>query len=143
MTIEDRRGAAYHEAGHIVVAWALDLCVGSAEIGVDGDDAKGKAKIADSRLLPLKDRIAICAAGLEAQNVFGAPTHPLAGALDEAEIIELTEHLDENARLAARDEGYQRAHELIIGHKAKVDRIAKSLLANGQIYQAEVRSLLE
>jgi hypothetical protein len=143
MTIEGRRGAAYHEAGHIVVAWALDLCVGSAEIGINGDDAKGEAKIADSSVLPLKDRIAICAAGFEAQSVFGAPTHPLAAAIDEAEIIELTAHLDENARLAARDAGYQRAHELILAHKAKVDRIAKRLLANGQIDQTEVRRLLE
>ena len=132
MTIEDRRGAAYHEAGHIVAAWALDLSIGSAEIGINDDDAKGETKIADISLLPLKDRIAVCAAGFEAQSVFGAPTHPLAAAMDEAEIIELTEHLDENARLAARDEGYQHAHELILAHKVKVDRIAKRLLANGQ-----------
>ena len=44
MTIEDRRGAAYHEAGHIVVAWAFGVEVGAAAIGIKGDDAKGQQK---------------------------------------------------------------------------------------------------
>jgi hypothetical protein len=110
MTIEDRRGAAYHEAGHIVVAWALGLRVGAAAIGIDGDDAKGTADIDHDKPLPLVDKIAVCAAGVEAQHVFGIPTHYRAGAMDEAEIIKLTEHLDEKARRARRDEGYQRAH---------------------------------
>jgi hypothetical protein len=92
MSFEDRRGAAYHEAGHIVVASALGLRVGAAVIGVDGDDAKGEADIDCDRSLPLVDRIAVCAAGREAQHVFGAPTHRLAGAMDEAKIIKLTEH---------------------------------------------------
>ena len=93
MTIEDRRGAAYHEAGHIVVAWVLGLRVGAAAIGIDGDDAKGAADIDRDKPLSLVDKIAVCAAGVEAQHVFGAPTHCRAGAIDEAEIIKLTEHL--------------------------------------------------
>jgi ATP-dependent Zn protease len=145
MTVEDRRGAAYHEAGHIVVAWALGLRVGAAAIGINGDDAKGESEIErDETALPLIDKIAICAGGVEAQHVFRTPTHDLAGAMDEAEIIKLTEHLDdETARLALRDEGYQRAHELIVAHKAKIDRIAKRLLARGAINEAEVCSLLQ
>ena len=143
MTIEDRRGAAYHEAGHIVVAWALGLRVGAAAIGIDGDHAKGAADIDRDKPLPLVDKIAVCAAGVEAQHVFGAPTHCRAGAMDEAEIIKLTEHLDEKARLAWRDEGYQRAHQLILAHKAKVDRLAGSLLAKGSINEAEIRRLLQ
>ena len=54
---QDRRGAAYHEAGHIVVAWALGLTADAATIGIDGDEFKGKAEIADDSLLPLIDRI--------------------------------------------------------------------------------------
>src|SRR5262249_13031115 len=129
MTVEDRRGAAYHEAGHIVVAWALGLRVGAAAIGINGDDAEGEADIDHDKHLPLVDEIAICAAGREAQHVFGAPTHCRAGAMDEVKIIKLTEHLDdETARLALRNEGYQRAHEVTLAHKAKIHRIAESLL---------------
>ena len=111
MTIEDRRGAAYHEAGHVVVAWALGLAVDAG-------------------------------AGREAQSVFGAPTNHLAGAMDEAKIIKLTKHLHEEARSALRNDGYQRAHELIVAHKAKVDRIAENLAAIGSLSQAEIRALL-
>ena len=46
--------------------------------------------------MPLVDKIALCAAGYESQSVFDAPTHRLAGAMDEARIIE---------RLARRDDG--------------------------------------
>ena len=142
MTIEDRRGAAYHEAGHIVVAWALGLSIDATVIGIDGDDAKGETSIADDKPLPLIDRIAVCAAGLEAQSVFHAPTHDYAAMMDEAKIIELTEHLDEKSRLARRNVGYQRAHELIVAHAVKVDRIAKNLLANGSLNQHEIYDLL-
>ena len=143
MTIEDRRRAAYHEAGHVVAAWALGLRVYAAAIGIDGDDAKGKAVIDHDRPLPLVDKIAVCAAGVEAQHVFGAPTSCRAGAMDEVEIAKLTEHLDEKARLAQRNEGYQRAHELILAHQAEVERVAESLLARGSINEAEIRGLLQ
>jgi hypothetical protein len=102
MTIEDRRAAAYHEAGHIVVAWALGVVVGAAAIGINGDDAKGTSEIGSAERLPLVDKIALCAAGLESQSVFNAAAHPYAGIMDEARIIELTENLDEELRLARR-----------------------------------------
>ena len=143
MTIEDRRGAAYHEAGHIVVAWALGLKVGASAIGINGDDSAGKTEIErDKPSLPLVDKIAVCAAGPESQSVFGALTHCRAGALDEAEIIELTKDLDEKSRGERRNDGYQRAHELIKAHATKIDRIARSLLAKGSLNQAEVCDLL-
>jgi hypothetical protein len=53
MTIEDRRAAAYHEAGHIVVAWALGVVVGAAAIGINGDDAKGTSEIGSAKRLPM------------------------------------------------------------------------------------------
>ncbi len=79
MTDQDRRGAAYHEAGHAVVASALGLSVRRMEIAIDGDDAKGAADIQDDPNLPLVDQLAVCAAGLEAQKLFKAPTHDGAG----------------------------------------------------------------
>lgn len=143
MTIEDRKGTAYHEAGHVVVAWALGLRVRAATIGVDGDDAKGKSDIEGNKPLQRIDRIALCAAGVEAQHVFGVPTHTRAGSMDEAEIIKLTKHLDnEKAQSAARDDGYRRAHELIQAHKAQVYRVAERLLAQGSIGEVEISKLV-
>ena len=63
MTIEDRRGAAYHEAGHIVLAWAFGLRVSAAAIGIGGDDSTGETEFDRDKSLPLVDKIAVCAAG--------------------------------------------------------------------------------
>jgi hypothetical protein len=82
MTHQDRLGAAYHEAGHAVVATALGLTVARIEIAINGDDAKGAADIEDAARLPLVDQLAICAAGMEAQKMFEAPTHDIAGVGD-------------------------------------------------------------
>jgi hypothetical protein len=49
-------GAAYHEAGHAVVAWALGLKVGRLAIAIGGDDAKGSADIEHDQEYPLVDR---------------------------------------------------------------------------------------
>ena len=78
MTIEERRSTAIHEAGHVVVAWALDLPVGSMQIGCNGDDTAGRSEIDESaRQLSLIDRIALCIAGVQAQLLFGCNTNPL------------------------------------------------------------------
>jgi hypothetical protein len=128
---------------HIVVAWALGLMIGASAIGINGDDAKGRTDIANDEALPVIDKIAICAAGLESQSIFGAPTHCYAGLTDEAKIIDLINGLDEETQLALRDNGYRRARELIVAHSAKVDRIAKALIDKGSIERAEVCTLLD
>jgi hypothetical protein len=76
MTIEERRSTAIHEAARVVVAWALDLPVGSMQIGCNGDDTAGRSEIDESaRQLSLIDRIALCIAGLQAQLLFDASRH--------------------------------------------------------------------
>ena len=95
MTIEERRGTAIHEAGHVVVAWALGLPVGSMQIGCHGDDTAGRSEIDESaRQLSLIDRIALCIAGVQAQLLFGCKsTHQHAGASDFGKIIEMLDGL--------------------------------------------------
>ena len=66
VTNEALRGAAFHEAGHVVVARALGLTVGTIEIGEDGS---GKAEISSAEHLPLVDQIALCVAGISASIV--------------------------------------------------------------------------
>jgi hypothetical protein len=67
MASQDRYGAAVHEAGHVVVAWALGLKTRKLAVGIDGDDAAGAAEIEESSHLPTVDQIAICSAGADAQ----------------------------------------------------------------------------
>jgi len=52
------------------MTWALGLTVGKAEIGIDGDHAKGEADIECDKPLLRRDKIAISAAGVEAQSIF-------------------------------------------------------------------------
>lgn len=142
MSVQDRRGAAYHEAGHVVVAWALGLAVRKIEIAVGGDPTAGKAEIERSDRLPLVDQIAICVAGLEAQEIFGAFTHGHAAMGDYAKIIELVEELDETTISAQREAGCLCARELIEHHRSLIDQIAAYLIANGTIDQEIIDSLL-
>jgi hypothetical protein len=86
---QDQRGAAFHEAGHAIVASALGLAIYRVEIAIDGDDAKGAADIQHNPKLCLVDQIAICAAGMEAQQLYAAPTHEGAGWGDYGKMIEL------------------------------------------------------
>jgi ATP-dependent Zn protease len=69
---EDMEKAAYHEAGHAVVAWSFDLVVGSVHLDVANNS--GHAKIADAhRLEDVTHRVAVSYAGFEAEDTFKRP----------------------------------------------------------------------
>src|SRR5256885_2180453 len=85
---QDRLGAAYHEAGHAVVAWALGLPVGRIAINDDGPPA-GTTEIGSTEHLPATDRLAVCLAGVEAQHLFACPTHEHAGFSDYAKVLDI------------------------------------------------------
>jgi hypothetical protein len=140
MSERDRAGAAFHEAGHAVVAWALGLSVGEIEIGIAGDDSAGRSEIGDSSHLPIEDRIAVCLAGLEAQDLFKCPTHDLAGASDFTKIIEMIEGEDEEGKILTegesktlQDAGAARARRLLIDHTEQVGRLVAALLKSKKI----------
>ena len=135
-------GAAYHEAGHAVVAWALGLKVGRLAIAIGGDDAKGSTDIEYGHDSPMIDRIALCVAGVDAQELFEAPTHEYAGMGDFGKVYELLEGFDEMAGLDLRRAGYQKARELLTMHKDKVVLLAKALMDLGEIDQEAVADLL-
>src|SRR5450631_2064977 len=86
---DERRGAAIHEAGHAVVAWALGLRVFRLVIAIDGDITAGKADIEQNRSSSLVDRIALCAAGGDAQELFDAPTNDICAISDMIKIYDL------------------------------------------------------
>lgn len=138
----DQRGAAFHEAGHIVVAWSLGLAVGEAEIAIGGDDAKGTAEIQDAGHADLVDQLAVCAAGLEAQKLFDAPTHEGAGWGDYGKMVELMRDLDEQEQLRMMHQGHGRASDLLSAHCAKVERLALALFDIKRLDADEIARLL-
>jgi hypothetical protein len=111
-------------------------------IAIGGDDAKGAADIEDDHGSPLIDRIALCVAGVDAQELFEAATHEYAGWGDFGKVYELLEDLDEEAGLALRGAGYKRARELLILHKEKVVHLATALMKQGEIDADGVAILL-
>jgi hypothetical protein len=97
------RGAAFHEAGHVVVARFLGLHVREVEIGMDGDDASGRAEIGCADQLSFIDQIALCAAGIEAQDMFDAPTHKYAGFGGYGRIVNLVVGLSDGDSFTLRN----------------------------------------
>jgi hypothetical protein len=60
---------AYHEAGHAIAGWALDLCV--LEIRIRDDRPGEHAKFCGAERLSLVHRIALLNAGRQAEELFG------------------------------------------------------------------------
>ena len=89
---------------------AFGLRVDNIAIGVGGDDAAGYTKVSGSdEHLSEFDRIVISEAGLEAQEVFEAPTHDHAGLADYAKIIDILGDISEEESLRIRTAARKRA----------------------------------
>lgn len=143
MTIEERWSTAIHEAGHVIVGWTLGLPVGAMEIGIYGDDTAGKSEIADAGSLSMVDRIALCAAGLEAERVFGCEaTHEHAGWSDFAKILEILDDLPDEKADDLRFRGHDRAFEILNQRRSLIERLAEPLVMNGRLEEKEIWSLL-
>ena len=130
MTIEERRSTAIHEAGHVVVAWALGLPVGSMEIGCNGDDTAGRSEIDETaHQLSLVDRIALCIAGMEAQLLFGCESIHLHGG--SSVIIKMLDDLLEEEADTIRSKGYDRAAQALEEAKAfaQAERLSIATIA--------------
>ena len=122
---EDLRCAAFHEAGHAVVARFFGLPVGDhLEITEDGS---GKTAIGSADHLPRIEQIAVRLAGVAAQDLFGFPC-PRAGYTDHPKIIGLIEWLTETESLKLRNAAYARAREIIKNQKLEVEWLAELLI---------------
>ena len=142
MTIEECRSTAIHEAGHVVVAWALGLPVGSMEIGCNGDDTAGRSEMDETaHQRSLVDRIALCIAGMEAQLLFGCESIHLHGG--SSVIIKMLDDLLEEEADTIRSKGYDRAAELLVCRRPLIERIAERLAISGKLEQGEVLALLQ
>jgi hypothetical protein len=126
--------AAEDRTGHAIVLWVFGLQVDSVAVGIAGDDAAGHTKVMGSdEHLSEFDRIVISEAGLEAQEVFEAPTHDHAGLADYAKIIDILGDISAEESLKIRTAARERAREIILANRTKVDRLAEYLIENGRI----------
>jgi ATP-dependent Zn protease len=139
------RGMAFHEAGHAVVAWLLNLRVESIYIREIGA-GNSETKTAPPNHLTLMHQLATLAAGLEAGWAFNCPLPEQAGYRDRLMAITLVlEHYEGLAwdeiqsHLAA---GHARARELLLEHSDRVIRVAEHLRDVRQVDAAEFLGLM-
>ena len=130
MTDDGLRGAAYHEAGHAVVALALGLQV--ARVEIFGTDL-GATDVAPTDHLPLVDRLAIAVSGINANHMFKAPMSMSASNGDRGRVLELVRDISKAESYTLREQGHQRAWDLLRLHRASVEHIAAQLLAERKI----------
>ena len=127
---ENLRDAAYHEAGHIVVARFLGLTVREVEIEEDGS---GRADISSAEHLPLVDQIAVSVAGIEAQELFNCPMHDHAALGDYLKVRELMAGLTDAESYECRQAGYLRALQILKSRLPEIERLAHQLFQQRRI----------
>jgi ATP-dependent Zn protease len=139
------RGLAFHEAGHAVVAWSLNLRVETIYIREIGAGSSG-TKTAPPDHLPLIDQLATLAAGVEAEREFKSPLPENAGDRDRLMAIILIRAHHEGlvsdeiqSHLAA---GRALARELLVEHSERVIRVAEQLRDVRQVHAAEFIRLM-
>jgi hypothetical protein len=124
-TVQDNlRDAAYHEAGHVVVAHFLGLTVREVEIEEDGS---GRATISSAERLPLVDQIAVCIAGIEAQEIFNCPMHEHAALGDYRKLRALMAGLTDAESYEYRQAGYLRALQILKSRLPEIEALAHQL----------------
>ena len=129
-TRENLRDAAYHEAGHVVVARFLGLTVSEVEIEEDGS---GRADIGYAEHLPLVDQIAICVAGIEAQELFNCPLYQHAALGDYLKVRELLVGLTDAESYEYRHAGYSRALEILKARLPEIEGLTDQLLKQRRV----------
>jgi hypothetical protein len=127
---ENLRDAAYHEAGHVIVARFLGLTVREVRIEEDGS---GRADISSAEHLPLVDQIAVCVAGIEAQELFNCPMHDHAALGDYLKVRELMARLTDAESFEYRQAGYFRALQILKGRLPEVESLAHQLFQQRRI----------
>ena len=129
-------GAAYHEAGHVLVALHYGLDVELIVIRENGD---GGTNIRRTEHLPLLDRVAVCMGGGAAQQHFQAPATDHAMMADYVLIYNLTPEMTDEEREETIEKAFVRACSIIAQNADEVARLAKILISRLSIKLEEVQ----
>jgi ATP-dependent Zn protease len=132
-------GAAYHEAGHVLVALHYGLDVGLIAVQENGD---GRTDISSAEHLPLIDQVAVCMGGGAAQQHFRTPVTDHAMMADYSMVYSLTPKMTDEERETAVEQAFVHARSIIAQNADEVARLAKILIARRSIKLNEVRPLL-
>jgi ATP-dependent Zn protease len=135
-----RWSTAVHEAGHALVARGLGLSVGGLELFAT--EGAGMALIEDNPHLGIVDRIAICAAGMDATNLFRLNTSDQTGLSDEVQIYNLIVEYSPEDRERLRDEGYARARTILLEGQDQLRAVAAALASAGRLSAEEFASIV-
>lgn len=141
-----RKAAAYHEAGHVVVAWALGYDVQSACI----DGPKGRFHACRPPHLEASDvgaceaECVIYRAGLVAERIHvgGGPEATREAFVDLQEIRNMAPVVEPENSRAVYGRVARQARTLLGVHDAVVIRVAEALLKNGRLERHELNALL-
>jgi ATP-dependent Zn protease len=123
------RANAYHEAGHAIVGWALDLCV--HEIAIRDDAPGHHTKTNGDERLPLIDLVALSNAGGQAEEVFEHLLPSWASTCDRVDTLNLLATNDIRDTAEAEKwiaNGCARARELLRKHERRVHLLAARLI---------------
>ena len=129
-------GAAYHEAGHVLLALHYGLDIGEIVIRENGD---GNSDTSPSEHLPLLDRVAVCMGGAAAQQHFQAPATDHAMLADYAMVVEFTPEMTNEEREVVIEKGFVRARRVIAQNTDELARLAKILIEKRSINLNEIR----
>ncbi len=142
----ERRRAAFHEAGHVVVAWALGLEVKWARLLPETEDAAGEVNRQAGDHLPPEDQIAVLMGGFWGAEMSGVPQiNPAEFQRDEVQTLNVmlrTYPEGDVAQEELRARGIAKAQELAMLHEESIILIAEELERRGEILASEIASLL-
>jgi hypothetical protein len=108
----------------------LGLTVRKVEIEEDGS---GRADIRYAEHLPLVDQIAVCVAGIVAQELFNCPMHDHAAFGDYRKFCELMAGLTDAESYEYRYAAYSRALEILKRRLPEIEELADQLLEQRRI----------
>jgi ATP-dependent Zn protease len=141
-----RRRAAFHEAGHAIVAWALGLEVGWVRLLPETENSAGKIDRQTADHLPPEDQIAVLMGSWWSTRMCDVPQlYPAEFEMDEVQtfiVVRRTHPDDDDAQEDLRDRGIARAQELVMRHAESVVLIAEELERRGELLAGEVARLL-
>jgi hypothetical protein len=132
MATTDLEKAAYHEAGHAVVAWSFGVPVGGIYLDLQNESGHMDAPSPKHMDIDIARRIAFCLAGLRAEDAFAPPGRPAKAAFDFGNVWEMLRDngtpKDMPEGKALRNQGRDCADKQLRKHAAKVRRVAERLL---------------
>ena len=129
-------GAAYHEAGHVLVALHYGLDVGLIVVRENGD---GGTNMSRTEHLPLLDQVTIFMGGAAAQQHFQAPATDHAMMADYVMVYNLTPEMTDDEREEAIEKAFVHARSIIAQNADEVARLAKILIARRSIKLDELQ----